>query len=406
MVELWPMPSPAANIYNYCFMRTDSPTPVLIADDQSLKSCSQQWRQLSAVAVDTEFVRTDTFYAKLGLIQLSDGDQCWLIDPLAVSDLSPLTQMFRNPAITKIFHAPSEDLEILMSALDCLPAPLFDTQVAAALTGFGFSRGYAALVKTLLAVELDKHETRSDWVKRPLTNQQLHYASEDVYYLAALYPLLHSRLEQMNRSPWMAEEMQSLLMKSAEAEDADSYYLKIKAAWQLDRSRLQLLQRLCSWREREARQRDRPRNRIVADKLLFEIARTQPGTIRELRNLEGVHPRTVRVFGETLIGLVAKAGGDSCHHLEPVEQPLPKSAAPVLKKLRATVLTASQEHDLPPEVLATRRDLETIARSIRENRAQLLPDKLLTGWRFRVVGASLLDLAQHIQQSTSHEKTL
>ena len=198
----------------------------------------------------------------------------------------------------------------------------------------------------------------------------------------------------------------NLLEATAEAEDADSYYLKIKAAWQLDRSRLQLLQRLCSWREREARQRDRPRNRIVADKLLFEIARTQPGTIRELRNLEGVHPRTVRVFGETLIGLVAKAGGDSCHHLEPVEQPLPKSAAPVLKKLRATVLTASQEHDLPPEVLATRRDLETIARSIRENRAQLLPDKLLTGWRFRVVGAPLLDLAQHIQQATSHEKTL
>ncbi len=384
-------------------MNSEFPTPELISDDQTLKARCQQWQQLPILAMDTEFVRTDTFYARLGLIQISDGKECWLIDPLALSDLSPLSEVFKNPAIIKIFHSPSEDLEILRAALGCLPEPIFDSQVAAALTGYGFSKGYAALVKALLNVDLEKHETRSDWTRRPLSEQQLHYAAEDVYYLAALYPLLLDKLAEMQRQQWMDEEMATLLVKSAEAEDLDGYYRKIKMAWQLDDSDLLLLQQLCRWRELQAREIDRPRNRVVSDKLLFEIARQKPRTLAALKRIEGMHPGTVRRFGEKLLELVGAADAESsgADSLPPLDQPLPKSAAAKLKKLRAVVLSVSERLDLPAEVLAKRRDLEAIVRSARSETPPGLPDTLATGWRFQVVGDPLLKLAQELWENQS-----
>jgi len=170
------------------------PAPIVVADNQTLAAAAGPWQQCDALAIDTEFVRTDTFYANLGLIQISDGTDCWLVDPLTISDFSPLIDLMTNPAVVKVFHATSEDLEILEQTLGCIPTPLFDTQVAAALTGYGFSKGYGPLVGLLLGIELDKHETRSNWMKRPLTEAQMGYAAEDVYHLAAIYQLLKQRL--------------------------------------------------------------------------------------------------------------------------------------------------------------------------------------------------------------------
>ena len=376
-------------------MHTTPPKPKLIADDHALAECSQQWQRCDALAMDTEFVRTDTFYANLGLIQISDGSDCWLIDPLAINDFSPLVEVMQNPRIVKAFHATSEDLEILQQALGCLPEPLFDTQVAAALVGYGYSKGYAGLVNVLLGIQLGKHETRSDWTKRPLSEAQLGYAAEDVYYLAAIYPLLKQRLAEFDRSDWMEQEMQQLLASAREPANSGQYYLRVKAAWQLDPRGLVLLQQLCDWREQEARLCNKPRNRIIADKALLEIAACKPSSNQALRETAGLHPAALRKYSEKLLLLIAKnkqvSGRD---YLPPLEQPLPREAAGTIKKLKAVVNQVAEQLDLPPEILAKKRDIEALVRSIRDEEQPALPKVLAQGWRFNAVGQPLMKLAK------------
>lgn len=369
--------------------------PIMIADNQSLADAAEHWQQCEALAIDTEFVRTDTFYANLGLIQISDGTDCWLVDPLPITDFSPLTTLMTSPAVMKVFHATSEDLEILEQTLGCVPAPLFDTQVAAALTGYGFSKGYAPLVGVLLGIELDKHETRSDWIKRPLTEAQKGYAAEDVYHLASLYTLLQQRLAELGRSDWMVEEMQVLLDKTAQPDNIEQHYLKVRAGWKLNPQGLALLQQLCLWREQEARQSNKPRSRIAADKILLEIALHKPCSHHELKEVADMHLRSRRIYGDKLLALVVEhsdIADENCP--PPMDKPLPREVADTIKKLKSVVNKAAEQHDLPTEVLAKKRDIEDLVRSMREDNQINLPKNLAQGWRFKIVGQPLLELAK------------
>ncbi|TNE76272.1 MAG: ribonuclease D [Gammaproteobacteria bacterium] len=372
-------------------MQEQMPSPQLVADATALDHCVAELKNCQSLAVDTEFMRTDTFYPILGLIQIYDGRHCWLIDPLGVEDLRPLAGIFLNPSIIKVFHSCSEDLEVLHQALGCIPEPLFDTQIAAALCGYGFSRGYAALVADMLDVHVPKDETRSDWLQRPLSDAQLGYAASDVYHLLPVYQQLLQDLAALTRTDWMAEEMQDLTDRAKQRDDGSEYYRKVKGAWRLPPEGLLILQHLCEWREREARVRNRPRNRVLPDRTLVEIANQRPGGKGVLAAIEGMHPGVIRRYGDVLLGLVQKPyeappGGFP----PPLDSPLPKSSRDLGKALKAVVAARADELQLPVEMLARKRDIEELVRSVCEGGDPVLSSSLASGWRYDVVGLPLL----------------
>ena len=207
------------------------PPPILVTDANQLQLCIQTLFDSEAIAVDTEFMRTDTFFPILGLVQIFNGNNCWLIDPLSIPDLTPLKNLLTNNDVLKVFHSCSEDIEVLKHVLGCIPQPIFDTQVAAAFVGYGFSKGYATLVNIILDVHVDKGETRSNWLQRPLSDSQLGYAALDVVYLLPVYIELKKELLILERHKWVDEEMTSLVEMASVTEDLSLYFQKIKGAW-------------------------------------------------------------------------------------------------------------------------------------------------------------------------------
>ncbi len=374
-------------------MITTSATTEFVDTAAILAELCKQWRQVPCLAVDTEFMRTDTFYPILGLIQISDGEKCWLLDPLALGDLSPLRDVLLDVSVLKIFHACSEDMEVLRHELGVVPTPVFDTQVAAAYVGYGFSRSYAVLVSNVTGVELEKHETRSDWLQRPLSQAQHSYAAEDVYYLLEVYQHLKTRLTETGRQSWVEEDMQRLMAQSAQEENPADYYRKVKNAWQLQPESLAILQAITQWREGEARAKNRPRNRIVSDRVLWEIARNKPRDPRELSRLPDLHPRVQRQYGDQLLGMVADAAGsDRGSWPPPLPRPLPREANSILKKLRAAQTEIADQLDVAREILARKKDLEVIAGSALDGNARL-PREWIGSWREAALGQTLLNAA-------------
>lgn len=361
------------------------PDPVLVDTDAALARLCDHCRHLPAIAVDTEFMRTDTFYPIVGLLQVSDGDNVWLVDPLAVEDVSPWVTLLSDPAVIKVFHSCSEDLEVLSGSYGVVPEPLFDTQIAAGMLGYGFSRGYAKLVNDVLELQLDKHETRSDWLQRPLSAAQCRYAAEDVYYLMKVYQVLADSLDSKGRMAWLQQEMAELVASARTPVDPDLYYRRIKGAWKLSASGLGLLKVMASWREREARASDRPRGHIVPDKVLLEVARLRPTDRQGLSRIEGMHPRILRRYGESLLALINDSAVEA---VESLPEPLPREARQILSDCRALVEQRAEELDMAPELLVRRRDLEALVRGKLVGNIEL-PPALAEGWRRQVIGEEL-----------------
>lgn len=379
-------------------MPDQMPPPTLVADDEALHTCVAALQHCEALAVDTEFMRTDTFYPILGLIQIYDGCHCWLIDPVAIEDLQPLVAVFNDPLIIKVFHSCSEDLEVLQHKLGCIPAPVFDTQIAAALAGYGFSKGYAALVSDMLGVHVPKGETRSDWLQRPLREAQLGYAASDVYHLLPVYEQLVADLDRLDRVDWMAEEMAFLAERANLRDDGSDYYRKVKGAWRLSPEELLILQRLCQWREAEARHCNRPRNRVLAERTLLDLATSQPSSKLELSDIEGMHPGLMRRYGDILMSLLQITEDSSpSAHLEPLNAPLPKESRDLGKHLKEVVSLRAEALQLPVEILARKRDVEELVRSVCDGGIPVLPASLAAGWRHEVVGLALLKAVADIQ---------
>ena len=261
------------------------------------------------MALDTEFVRERTFFQKLGLVQVAVDDADWLIDPLAVRDLQPLVELLRAPAVVKVVHAASEDIEVLHHTLGTEPRPLFDTQVGAALAGGAAAQGYARLVAAELGVELHKGETRTDWLRRPLTQGQIEYAAEDVVHLLPLYRLLSRRLEEQGRLAWALEDSAALADPARFAEAPERAYLRLRAAGRLGRRQLGALRALAAWRDTEARRRDIPRRFLLRDELLLALAARQPKTLRELERLPSYDPRQGARDAGTWLEILERAAG-------------------------------------------------------------------------------------------------
>jgi ribonuclease D len=386
---------------------------IMVTSSSGLAASVAQLKQVDAVALDTEFIRTDTFYPRLALIQLCDGLTTWLIDPLAFSEVefAPLVDLLVDEQVVKIIHSCSEDLEVLRYALGALPQPIFDTQVAAAFVGLGFSLSYQALVKEVTGVELSKHETRSDWLQRPLSDAQLRYAAEDVHYLDAIYAELSAQLNASDRLSWLQEDMATLIAGAEHEVPVEEYYRRIKGGWKLDGQALAVLKTMSTWREIEAREQDRPRGRIVADKDLLQIAISQPRDAKALsdkqsrgpsgngagnrtgkgsRSDDGLHPRAVRVYGDKLIDLVEQGLNiDPELYPDPLSKPVPKEQGGTLKACKKLVQDKADALAMAPEILARKADLTYLLHSMVAGEMRL-SSSMENSWRKAIIGDQLL----------------
>ena len=360
---------------------------LFVDDDAQFVDLCKQWQQVDFLALDTEFIRTDTFYPIAGLLQVSDGHSNYLLDPLKITDFSAFAALMKDQGIVKVLHSCSEDLEVFDRLVGELPSPLFDTQIAAAISGLGFSMSYQRLVEALLDIHVEKGETRSNWLQRPLTQSQCHYAALDVEHLPKVYHLLSNRLTDLNRSQWLVEECEASIAKYHSNEP---YYKKVKSAWKLSSSQLGLLEQLTTWREQQARARDVPRGRIIKDRSCFEIAAKPPRSKTQLSAVEDITSKIVRTDGDTILSLIEQYQANPSN-LPALPKPLPKESSATLKQLKEHVRIKAQQLDVPAELLVKKRDYEAIIRSGLRGAKYQLPSTL-QGWRQNAVANDLLAL--------------
>ncbi len=364
---------------------------VLVQSAETLGELCSRLRDCEAVGMDTEFVRARTYFPTLGLIQLAADNKVFLVDPLGVDDLSPLVEVLADQRLVKVFHSCQEDLEALYYLCGFAPGPVFDTQVAASFLGYGFQPGYGALVKTLFGVELDKDETRSNWIRRPLSESQLTYAAQDVRYLPAMYGFLSRVLSEQGRLGWAREECAALEGEARFETDAASYYLRMRSLWQFGSRELAALRDLSAWRENEAMSRDLPRSFVLDDKALRAVVRAWPGKLAELAAVEGMRPQVVRRSGKTILAMLRQVKQLSEEELPPAQaRPLHTHALKAAAdEAKAALDRRAAELGLPPELLAPRKLVSDMMSDLFAGQADA-PWKRITGWRRQAAGEDLL----------------
>lgn len=353
-----------------------------VTQTQQLDTLAQGLDQ-GPIALDTEFIRERTYYPKLALVQLraAHGEEC-LIDPLALPDAGGLAEVLQGDTL-KIMHSPGEDLQAFQHGWNVNVGPIFDTQQAAALAGHGAGKGYQALVADLLGIELEKGETRSDWMRRPLSDSQCHYAAEDVRHLHALHEALERRLRELGRLEWLTEDCERLVANANDSSLDPHPHLTSRSAQRMKPEAQARLRRLLLWRDATARQLDRPRSWILDNELVVLLAQ-EPMTPHRFHALLDRHPRAPRRLREPLWEEVSRP-------LDSDELSIPLAAAPdpaqrnTLKAMQAVVAQQAHTLDLPEGVLCARRHLETLL-STRQ-----WPDAL-DGWRATLLRQPLMEL--------------
>ncbi len=358
-------------------------TPLITAPEE-LQAAVQRWSRAPWLTVDTEFVRVDTYHARLCLIQIGDGTEAACIDAVALSDLSPLLELLESPDSIKVFHAPGQDLEILVRMRSRCPAPLFDTQIAATLLGIGDQIGYAGLVERRLGIPVDKSLSRTDWARRPLREAELAYAAADVSHLAAIYPVMQAELAACGRLGWLAEDCARQCEPGQYATDPADAWQRLKGMSRMGARAQVIAAALCAWREVEAQARDRPRKWIIEDDAIYRIAERRPQTAAELENLAVLPPRTRERHGEALLAVVAEANLLPERILAQEDDFEPEQKMR-LKALQAQVQAQALALNLPVSFLAPKAELVAL---VREGAAAKV--NVLRGWRREVLGADLL----------------
>ncbi|MFK7956370.1 MAG: ribonuclease D [Lysobacterales bacterium] len=357
---------------------THSPPPFLWIDsDPALSDACTYWQSLTAIGVDTEFVRTRTYFAKLGLIQVGAGEQCWLIDPLKISNWSAFVAVLADPDTTKIIHSGSEDIEIFQRLGDAPLAGFFDTQKAAALCGLGSSLSYQALVMELCNTVVEKDVTRSDWVARPLSDAQLRYAALDVAHLDVLLADLTQRLNQLERMAWLVEDCDELIARVSIDEQLAQQFQRFKGVWRLNGPQRSALASLIQWRELTARKKDRPRSHVLTDNDLLTLARDMPADRDALLGLQLEHARSVSRQVPVLLEHLKNAGEEQSH--PPAQpEPLDRSAKQLVGNLRGKISDQAEALGIAPEVLCGKRELLHLLQTGK-------PSRKLAGWRFAML---------------------
>lgn len=358
-----------------------------IANDAALAEACARWSAAGIVGIDTEFVRERTYFPRPALIQVADGGGVVLVDPLGVTDMTPLGDLLADPPVVKLMHAWSEDFEVLDVLVRAAPQNVFDTQLAGAFAGHGFSLGYRALVEALLGVVLDKGETRSDWLKRPLSASQLRYAALDAEYLLPMHERLSKELAALGRGAWLEEELEHQRRARARDKQPETAYLRVRGRDGLSPGDHAVLRALSRWREREAMIRDLPRRHLVTDEVLVKLAALSAPDTAAIENIQGLSRRAVARYGQALLACIESARKEG-----PAEADFPVDLRPfasTIKRLKRIVRQEADALGLPPELLANRRALESLLVGVLKNGGDISPE--FRGWRYDVITKKLLD---------------
>ena len=361
-----------------------------IANQEDLEAFANRAMRSSVLAIDTEFLREKTYYAKLCLLQLATDDETAIVDPFEVEDLRVLAPLLENESAVKLFHAGGQDLEILLREVGALPRPLFDTQVAAALLGHTQQIGYAALVHAECGVTLKKIDSFTDWSRRPLSESQLEYAADDVAYLPRMYERMRAQLVELGRLAWLDRDFEDLADPKRYATNERERYRRLKRVSQLSRRQLAAAREVAAWRELEAQRRDVPRKWVVTDEQIVEACKREARTIDELFMVRGMSDRLSTKDARCVVALMSSAldappdawpEPDRCGKNEPnVDAELDLMCA--LVRLRA------KQNGVAFPTLASHDDLARVARGYREG------VDVLRGWRRSLVGEELLRLLE------------
>ena len=365
----------------------------LIADSESLAALCERLARSAFVAVDTEFMRENTYWPDLCLFQIANGEEAAPIDPKAEGiDLTPLLNLLvNNEHVIKVFHAGGQDIEIIFNLTGGTPHPLFDTQIAAMALGLGEQIGYSNLCESLLGKSLDKGARFTDWARRPLDKRQIDYAIGDVTHLAVLFPKMLERLRKTGRGAWLDQEMERIA-------DPANYINDPALAWKRVRIQsrkpevLGRLKALAAWRELEARSKNLPRGRIMKDETLADVALHPPAGQEALGQVRGLSPSwRTNDIGARLIEALANSDPLSSFELPPREDKSPglgREGALIADLLKLLLKIRARESNVAPRLIARSEELEFLAAGRREGLA------ILEGWRFEEFGRDALDLVE------------
>jgi len=368
--------------------------PEIVADQKTLEACCRQWRAAGYFAFDTEFIRDETYEAILGLIQVTTGGEVVLVDPTARIDIGVFWELVTDEAVTCVIHAGKEDFEVCLHATGKPPRNVFDVQVAAGLVGYGYPLSLVRLVDQVLGKRITKGQTLTDWLRRPLTDQQVRYAVEDVVHLPAVYEKLSAGLRETGRSGWASEEFKRYEDATIYKPPVEERLFKLKGTKRLDGLGLAVLERLIEWREQWAQRRNRPTRALMRDDVLVEIARRRPRRTSDLEVLRGFPQSRNRKVIRELLDLIEQAGA-----IPPEQRPQPyrpRQETPMMKAtldvLSAVARAICHEEQLSHDLLGGTQRLRELLDYELGRLGERPP--LLCGWREHFIGRRLVDLLE------------
>jgi ribonuclease D len=363
----------------------------LVTDTETLARLCARLKAHDTLCVDTEFMRENTYYPELCLVQLASPEEAFALDPLSPElDMRPFLELLGDESILKVLHAGGQDIEIFMNLTGRVPFPLFDTQVAAMAMGMGEQVSYANLVQHFTGAQIDKGARFTDWARRPLSERQIHYAIGDVTHLAQLFPKMLAKLRKTGRGEWLDEEMARMSEPGAYVVDPDAAWLRLK----LPNRKPEVLGRLkalARWRELEARDKNVPRGRIVKDETLADLAASPPANQGELARVRGLSPTWAgNAIGARLLGVIAAAGPLPEAEMPPRENRpgLSTEASLIADLLKLLLKIRAKEAGVAPKLVARGEEMEALAGGAREGLA------MLEGWRRTLFGEDALALVE------------
>ncbi|WP_423821446.1 ribonuclease D [Salinisphaera sp. SPP-AMP-43] len=361
-----------------------------IDTDTGLAEFIDRMRERDWIAIDTEFLRERTYYPKLCLVQIADTETVGLIDVLALSDTTPLVALLVDPDVCKVFHSAEQDLEVLYHTYGRMPAPVFDTQIAAPLLGFDDQMGYARLIEALLDRKLSKSHTRTDWSQRPLPAGALDYAADDARYLSVAYRVLTRRLAEAERLDWLADDFERLVSPSRFHVDTRRAWRRVKATHRLAPQAQQIIAELADWREQRAIESDRPRRWVLADNTIVALAENQPRSDIELADTPDLPSKTLERHGAALLACIERGLARPAKPLNPNAGPPDGPTKRQIKTGMNALGHAAERVDIPASAIASRQDVAAIVAGERDGR-------LLQGWRASVAGQAVVDAVETAQ---------